>query len=142
MRVVFTFFYWMLAKIDPLVRAVWRRYGIGNTVDLVVVGRRTRLERHILVGLLHAGSGLYIGHPNGDVAWTLNLAAAGEGEVRPHASPPLAFRALLLSPGSERERAIRATWHQHPFPGNLVYWIGRGRIRAAGVFFRLEPLGT
>jgi hypothetical protein len=39
----------------------------------------------------------------------------------------------------ERGDAIRAT-SQHPFPGNLIYRLGRGHIRAVGVFFRIMPL--
>jgi hypothetical protein len=46
------------------------------------------------------------------------------------------FSAARLQPGEERERAIRATG-QHPFPGNLVYRLGRGHVRRSGVFFRL-----
>jgi hypothetical protein len=47
------------------------------------------------------------------------------------------FTAVRLPMGDEREGAIRATG-QHPFPGNLVYRLGRGHVRAVGVFFRLE----
>ena len=59
---------------------------------------------------------------------TLVLPGGGEIEVR----------AVPLPDGPERERAIRAT-SQHPFPGNLVYRLGRRHVRAAGVFFRLDP---
>ena len=47
-----------------------------------------------------------------------------------------AFDATPLEAGDERERVIRSTG-QHPFPGNLVYRLGRRQVRAVGVYFRL-----
>jgi hypothetical protein len=135
-------FYRFLVLIDPLVRAWYGRFGLGNTVDLVVAGRRSGHSRHVLLGLLRAGGRMYLGHPNGDVAWTRNLEAAGHGEVVMRGLPRLAIRPVRLPPGEERDAAIRATWHQHPFPGNLIYYLARGHIRAAGTFFRLEPLAS
>jgi hypothetical protein len=143
----FRFFYRILALIDPLVRGVWRRRGIANVVELDVprqtgIGSRTRL-----VGLLHAGGNVYIGHPNGEVGWTRNLEAAGEGVVRYHNGVEWRFRAVRLARGEERELVIRSTG-QHPFPGNLVYRLGRRQVRAVGVYFRLseraqaEPKGA
>jgi hypothetical protein len=46
-------------------------------------------------------------------------------------------RAHRVGPGAEREAAILATM-QHPFPGNVIYRLGRSHVRATGVFFRLE----
>ena len=45
----------------------------------------------------------------------------------------------LAKDDPERERAIRATG-QHPFPGNMVYRLGRRHVRSQGVYFRLDPL--
>ena len=129
--------YWILALIDPLVRAVWRRFGIGNVVALTV-GRRTgKGSRSRLVGLLRVGDRRYLGHPNGEVGWTRDLEAAGEASYRSPESAGSAFRAVRLHDGPEREAAIRATW-QHPFPGNVVYRLGRRHVRRTGVFFRVE----
>lgn len=129
--------YRILAWLDPAIRAFWRRFGIGNVVELRVPGRTGGGIRSRLVGLLHAGGSQYVGHPNGDVGWTRDLAAAGTGViVRPNGAE-WHFGATRLKHGDERERVIRAT-NQHPFPGNLTYRLGRRHIRNVGVFFRLD----
>ncbi len=46
------------------------------------------------------------------------------------------FSAAQLSAGSERDAVIGSTG-QHPFPGNLVYRLGRGHVRQVGIYFRL-----
>jgi len=130
--------YRILAWLDPMTRAVWRRFGIGNVCDVRVTRRDGRGERSRLLGLLLADGGMYLGHPNGDVGWTRDLDAAGGGVLRYHNGVEWRFSAARLPMGEERERAIRAT-SQHPFPGNLVYRLGRRHIRAVGAFFRLEP---
>ena len=93
-----------------------------------------------MVGTLLAGGKTYIGHPDGDSAWTRDLRAAGRGVIRYHSGGEGPIRAELLDPDrdkDEREQAIRATG-QHPFPGNLIYRLGRAHVRATGVYFRLE----
>ena len=130
--------YRLLAWFDPAIRAVWRRFGIGNTVDVRVARRDGRGERSRLLGLLHADGAMYLGHPNGDVGWTRDMQAAGAGVLRYPNGVEWHFSAARLPVGHEREQAIRATG-QHPFPGNLVYRLGRGHIRAVGVFFRIDP---
>ena len=129
--------YRLLALFDPQIRSIWRRRGIGNILELRVARRDGKGERTRLLGLLHAGGGLYLGHPNGDVGWTRDLAAAGGGVLRYHNGVEWHFSAARLPLGEEREEAIRATG-QHPFPGNLVYRLGRGHVRKVGVFFRLD----
>lgn len=94
----------------------------------------------MLLGLLRVGDRIYLGHPNGDVAWTRNLESAGVGELRPRGFAPLTVRPVRLPPGAERDAAIAATWHQHPFPGNVLYYLARRHISAVGTFFRLEPI--
>jgi hypothetical protein len=130
--------YRILGWLHPLIHAVWRRFGIGNILELHVAGRDGRGERSRLVGLLHAGGRTYLGHPNGHVGWTRDIQAAGGGVLRYPNGTEWPFRATLLPDGGEREQAIGAT-SQHPFPGNLVYRLGRGHVRAVGVFFRVEP---
>ena len=138
-RAAFRLQYRLLAWLDPLIRAGWRRFGIGNVVELRVSHRSGDGQRSRLVGLLRAGTTRYIGHPNGEVGWTRDLAAAGGGTICWPSQIEWAFEAVRLDPGREREAAIRAT-SQHPFPGNLIYRLARGHIRAKGVFFRLEPV--
>ncbi|CAN5622858.1 hypothetical protein BH23CHL7_BH23CHL7_16710 [soil metagenome] len=129
--------YRILAIIDPLVRAVWRRLGVGNVIDFEVAQRAGEGTRTRLLGLLRVGDRWYIGHPNGAVGWTRDLETAGEGTIRWHDGTSAAVHARRLDPGDERDVAIGATG-QHPFPGNVMYRLGRRHIRAVGVFFRLE----
>ena len=132
-------FYRLIRAADPLARAWWRRFGLANVVELRLRGRRTGRERSILLGLLIAEGRWYLGHPNGAVAWTLNLDASdGQATLVRPGLPPLAVVAYPLPPGPERERAILATW-QHPFPGNLLYRLGRRHILAVGRFYRVAP---
>jgi hypothetical protein len=94
----------------------------------------------VLVGLLLVDGRWYVGHPNGEAAqWVRNLAAARRATVRLRGGTATHVRARPLQPGSERDRIIRATFEQHPFPGNVVYYLARRHIAAVGAFFRLEP---
>lgn len=136
---IFRALYAVLGLADPLIRSWYESFGLGNVVEVRLVGHRSGSPRRVLLGLLRAGEGLYLGHPNGQVAWTRNLFSAGHGELRWRDGPVLDFRPVLLPDGDERDAAIRAT-DQHPFPGNLIYRAGRGHVRAAGVYFRLEPV--
>lgn len=112
---------------------------MGNIVELDVRRRNGAGGRARMVGVLYANGSIYLGHPNGDVGWTRDLAAAGEGTIRYHNGVTWHFRAIPLDRGEEREQAIRSTG-QHPFPGNLVYRLGRRQVRAVGVYFRLEDM--
>jgi hypothetical protein len=129
--------YALIRLLDPLVRLVWRTTGLGNVVELRVPGRRTGMPRRVLLGLLRDGSHLFLGHPNGHVAWTRNLAAAGGAELVFRPPTAVAIRAGELTAGDLRDRAILATG-QHVFPGNLVYRLARRHILAAGAYFEIE----
>jgi hypothetical protein len=131
--------YRFLVLIDPLVRPRYQAFGIGITVELVVAGRVTGQPRSVLLGLLRVGDRMYLGHPNGDMAWTRNFEAAGRAELHIRGLPPLAVRPIRLPPGPERDAVLRVTWRQQPFPGNLFYFLARNHIRAVGTYFRLEP---
>jgi hypothetical protein len=137
-RAVFRAQYRLLAWFDRPIRAIWRRGGIGNILEFRVARRDGSGERSRLLGLLHAGGQSYLGHPSGDVGWTRDLESAREGTALYPNGTVWRFRATALEPGEEREAAIRAT-SQHPFPGNVVYRLGRGHVRRTGVFFRLDP---
>jgi hypothetical protein len=129
--------YRLIRLLDPLVRAWWRGFALGNVVELRVVGRRTGEPRYVLLGLLRDGEQWFLGHPNGDVAWTRNLAAAGGGELVTRPPTRIPVRATRLEPGDLRDRAILAT-SQHAFPGNLIYRLARRHIRAVGTYFLIE----
>jgi len=130
--------YRFLARLDPVIERAWRRRGIGNVVRVSVAGRRTGLERTMFLGLLRVGARRYLGHPDVACAWTLNLEAAGGGQLELRDGRRVRFEAVLVEPGPEREAVIRATFHQHPFPGNVAYWLLRANLRASGRFYRLS----
>jgi hypothetical protein len=39
----------------------------------------------------------------------------------------------------QRRRVISTTWHQHPFPGSLIYWLARRHINTVGRYYRIAP---
>jgi hypothetical protein len=129
--------YRLIRILDPLVRTIWRAFGLGNIVELRVPGRRTGRERRVLLGLLRDRDDWFIGHPNGDTAWTRNLTAAGGGSLSLSWPRSVHVVARRLDVGPDRERAIAAT-SQHVFPGNIVYRLARRHVRAVGVYFALE----
>ncbi len=110
---------------------------LPRTVDLRVAGRRSGRVRATLVTELTVGDARYVGHPNGAAAWTRNLEAAGAAELVPVRGAARRVRAIRLPPGSERDGVVRATWHEQPFPANLIYRLARAHIRSVGVFFRI-----
>jgi len=114
--------------------------GFGNLVLLRVVGRRSGTERSLPLGLLTVGRRRYLGHPSGDTAWTLNLRAAALATIESARIPRTRVRATLLGPGPERDGAVRASFRQHPFPGNALYRLSGRHVAATGVFFRLGPI--
>ncbi|MFH0751397.1 MAG: nitroreductase/quinone reductase family protein [Chloroflexota bacterium] len=113
--------------------------GFGNLVVLRVVGRRSGRERVLPLGLLTVGGRRYLGHPSGDTSWTLNLRAAPSATIESARLPRARVRPVLLGPGPERDAAVRASFRQHPFPGNAMYRLAGRHVAATGVFFRLEP---
>ena len=131
--------YRVLRALAPIIRPVWQRGLLGITVELRMTGRRSGRPRPVLVGLLEVGGRSYVGHPNGQAGWTLNLAAAGRGTVVWPTGATRRVTASLLPDGEERDAAIVATAHQQPFPGNLFYRAARRHILAVGAYLRLEP---
>ena len=129
--------YRLIRLLDPFARTWWRGFGLGNVVELQVVGRRTGRQRRVLLGLLQDGDRWFLGHPNGDVPWTRNLDAAGAGTLVFRQPTAIPIRATRLQPGELRDRAIASTG-QHVFPGNVIYRLARPHIRAAGTYFLIE----
>ena len=82
-RLTFRAAYAFIRLLDPLFRWTWFSVGIGITSKLTVRGRRTGRDRSVLVGLLRVGGEWYVGHPNGEVAWTANLRRAGWARIAP-----------------------------------------------------------
>ncbi len=132
--------YWLLARLDPLIRPFWRMGWLGITARIHIRGRRSGKPRPILAGMLTVDGHWYVGHPNGRTAWTKNLAAAGEAVVERRPGDRISLQAMRLGPGPERDAAILVTGTQQPFPGNLLYRAARRHILAEGDYFRLEPI--
>jgi F420H(2)-dependent quinone reductase len=139
-RRTFRVAYAFLGAIDPLLRWTWFSVGLGITSRLTVRGRRTGRQRTVLVGLLRVDGRWYVGHPNGEAAWTANLRDATSVTVALRPEAPMRFAAVLLEDGAERTAVIRATAEQQPFPGNLLYRAARRHILSVGRYFRLEPM--
>lgn len=131
-------FYRLIAIGERPIRALVRRVGLGNIVELEVPGRRSGRPTVVLLGLLRVGRAWYVGHPDGSCGWTANLEAAGETTVRASWLPATTYRAVRLPLGPERDAVIAATFRQHVFPGNVIYWLARRHIRAVGRYYRLE----
>ena len=138
-RLFFPFFYLVLRVADPFLVRWTARRGLGNTVELAVIGRRSGIVRTVLVGLLSVGETHYLGHANGRAKWTHNLVAAGRGELRVDGGAPLPFSIVPVPAGPERDAVVAAAGRQHPFPADLAYRVAARQIRAEGRFFRLEP---
>lgn len=130
--------YAFLRLLDPLLRWTWFSVGIGITSKLTVRGRRSGRERSVLIGLLRVNGAWYVGHPNGEVAWTANLRDAGRARLMPRPEAPLDVTAVPLADGPERDAVILATAEQQPFPGNLLYRAARRHILNEGRYFRLD----
>src|SRR5262249_31764715 len=101
--------YWLIKLVDPLVRSQWTAFGLGNVVELRVAGRRSGRTRRVLIGLLRDDGHWFVGHPNGDVAWTRNLEAAGTADLAFHGGPAITVLASRLADGPLRDRAILST---------------------------------
>ena len=129
--------YRLIRLLGPVVRLWWRAWGLGNVVELRVPGHRTGMPRPVLLGLLRSNDRWFLGHPNGDVAWTRNLEAAGRAQLVLRWPTAVGIRAARLPAGEARDRAILSTG-QHVFPGNVVYRMARAHIRAVGTYFEIE----
>mgnify|MGYP001820224610 CR=1 FL=1 len=121
----------------PLMWLAQRR-GFGNLVILRVRGRRSGIERQTPLGLLTVAGRRYLGHPSGDTGWTLNVREAEEAVISSAQIGRVHVRAILLERGDERDAVVRASFRQHPFPGNAMYRLAGSHVAATGVFFRLE----
>ena len=141
-RVALRVMYRLLRLIDPFIRS-WVAHGaagLDGVVELHVTGRRSGRTRTTLLTLLSVGGDWYVGHPNGETAWTRNAEAAGTVRIDPPAARGSVFRLVRLPQGPEREAVIAATRAQQPFPANLVYRAASRHIAAIGVYFRLVPI--
>jgi hypothetical protein len=137
---VFPVAYALIRVLDPALGVAWAGGGLGITARLTVRGRRTGRDRSVLVGLISVDDRWYVGHPNGDVAWTANLETARTARVAPRPGSVVEVGAAPLGPGRERASVIAATSRQQPFPANLLYRAARRHILAEGRYFRLEPM--
>ncbi|HEX5452007.1 MAG TPA: hypothetical protein VFW86_06410 [Candidatus Limnocylindrales bacterium] len=130
--------YALVRRFDPLARQLYLCGLLGITGELTVAGRRTGRLQSVLLGILIVDGRGYVGHPNGPVDWSRNLAASGRGWLALPGAAAREVRAVPLPPGPERTAAIVATARQQPFPGNVVYRLARRHILAVGDYFRLD----
>lgn len=140
-RVALRVMYRGLRLIDPLIRS-WRANdlpGLDGVVEVSIAGRNSGRLRATLITILRVGDEWYLGHPNGETAWTRNAEAAGVVRIEPPSAHGSAFGVVRLPSGSERDAVIEATRAQQPFPANLIYRAASRHIAAVGIYFRLVP---
>lgn len=141
-RIAFRVLYRMARLGDPLVRS-WIASdlpGFGGVVEVTVDGRRTGRPRRTLVTLIRLGEDWYIGHPNGDAAWTRNAEVSRVVTIDPPSVRGGRFAVERLPPGAERDAVTAAAPLQQFFPASLIYRAASRHVAAAGVYFRLRPL--
>jgi len=107
--------------------------------EFVFVGRRTGLERNLLLSLYDVDGTWYAGHPNGTSQWVRNLIAAGSCTVIRRGHEPVRVTAVEIPDGPERDRVVAATGRQ-PNPTGAIYRGARRHVRAVGRYFRLTPV--
>lgn len=137
---VFRVSYRLIRIMSPLLES-WRANGLpglDGVVELRMVGRRTGRPRWILVTLITVDGQGYVGHPNGEAAWTRNIEASGSVEVDPSGPTGPRYAVHRLPAGPERDSVVRATWRQQPFPANVLYRAAGRHVAAVGVYYRLE----
>jgi hypothetical protein len=140
-RIALRVMYRGLRLIDPLIRS-WRENGLtglDGVVEVSIAGRHSGRLRATLITLLRVDDEWYLGHPNGETAWTRNAEAAGVVRIDPPSAHGSAFGVVRLPAGPERDAVISATRVQQPFPANLIYRAASRHIAAVGIYFRLVP---
>jgi hypothetical protein len=140
-RIALRVMYRFLRLVDPLIRS-WRANGMAGldgVVEVSINGRTSGRSRATLLTLLNVGDTWYVGHPNGETAWTRNAEAAGVVRIDPPGAHGNSFSVVRLVPGPERDAVIAATRLQQPFPANFVYRAASHHIAAVGIYFRLVP---
>lgn len=114
----------------------------NEIVELSLMGRHSGRPRPVLVTLIRVGAAWYVGHPNGPRPWLSNLAAADTFDITLPRQEPVRVRAVPLRLGPERDAVIRETGFQQPSPVRPLYRAARNHILRAGIYYRLEPVGT
>ena len=137
-HLTFRMAYAILRAAEPVLRSSWPSGALGITSLLTVRGRQTGRERSVLVGLIQVSERWYVGHPDGEAAWTMNLRHARRARLSVSAQAWIDVSAEPLQPGAERDGVIHAAAEQQPFPANLLYRAARSHILKQGCYFRLE----
>ena len=130
----------LLFRLAPNRLMLWlaRRPTPLPVAEVVIVGRRSGIDRRYPLTVLRSEGRWYVGHPNGRSQWVQNLVAAGTATVVRNRRR-ITVRAIELADCAERDAVVKAT-SQQPFPANLVYRAGRRHVAAVGTYFRLEPI--
>jgi hypothetical protein len=124
---------------EPLMRALRRRTTVPFD-ELVVTGRRSGVDRAVLLTIADVEGRWYISHPDGGRAdWVENLRATPESTLVRVSGQRTAVRAVELARGSERSAAIDALVAVQQPPASFVYRAARRHIEAQGQVFRLDP---
>jgi deazaflavin-dependent oxidoreductase (nitroreductase family) len=122
-------------------RFIRKRRPMPPVEELVVVGRRSGVERRMLVQMIETSDGgLYVLEPSGFKShWANNLAAAGRASINYWGGRKVAVTATELPHGPERDAAVAAMPNNQPRPLRFLYRRALGHIREVARVFRLDP---
>jgi len=123
-------------------RFVRKRRPMPPVEELVVVGRRSGVERKVLVQLIESGNCLYVAEPGQRSQWADNLNAAGRATVVYWDGRRTSVTAAELPPGAERDKALDSMPNNQPAPLRFLYRRARRHIGEVGRVFRLDPETT
>src|SRR5215212_6887843 len=117
-----------------VMRQVRRRVPKAPIEEVIVVGRRTGIQRRLLLSVYDVDGRWYVGHPNGTAQWIRNLEAAGECTVVRRDGVPVRVSAVEIPQGRERDAVLDASGRQ-PAPAGLVYRRARRHVSAVARYF-------
>ena len=123
--VAFPRFYRLIRFFERPIRVLTRRYGLGDTVEVTIVGPRTGRARSVLLGLLRVRGDWYVGHPNGACGWTRALDSAGEASLE--AAGGVADEGLVVEEEAVAGELIAGVLEAAPESGELLFGQRGGR---------------
>jgi hypothetical protein len=123
---------------EPFMRALRRRTTVPFD-ELVIKGRRSGVDRTVLVTIADVDGRWYVSHPDGGRAdWVENLRATPDSTLVRVSGQRTAVRAVALADGPERSAAIDALVAVQRPPASVLYRAARRHIEAQAQVFRLD----
>ena len=109
--------------------------------EVVVTGRRSGVERHLLLTLAEVDGRWYVAHPDyATTQWIQNLLASPDATVVRLAGDRTRVRAAPVAAGAERDAAVAELIRVQRGPARLVYRSARRHVEEHAQVFRLDPI--